>query len=30
VSVVDKDRRPVRGLLADNFTVVGKPQRIVP
>ena len=31
VSVLDKDRRPVRGLEADNFTVVenGKPQRIV-
>ena len=31
VSVLDKDRRPVRGLGPDNFTVVenGKPQRIV-
>ncbi len=31
VSVLDKDRRPVSGLVADNFTVVenGKPQRIV-
>jgi len=31
VSVLDKDRRPVRGLIADNFTVVenGKPQRVV-
>src|SRR6188474_2494811 len=31
VSVLDKDRRPVRGLGPENFTVVenGKPQRIV-
>src|SRR6185503_16540956 len=31
VSVLDKDRKPVRGLQADNFTVMenGKAQRIV-
>jgi len=31
VSVIDKRRAPVRGLTADNFTVLenGKPQRIV-
>lgn len=31
VSVSDKDRKPVRGLLAEDFTVLenGKPQRIV-
>ena len=31
VSVLDKNRRPIRGLTAENFTVTedGKPQRIV-
>src|SRR5689334_3428245 len=31
VTVIDKDRKPVRNLLAENFTVLenGKPQRIV-